>query len=179
MKLAVLFCLVCMFAVYSAQSATLYRWVDADGKVHFTDQPPPPAAAKQVEARRTGSRPAADAQQSYATRLAAKNFPVVLYNSSCGEACTKAREHLVKRGIPFSEKDASTPVANAELTKLVGNATVPTLAIGQATQLKGYEAAAWEAALDDAGYPRNAAPRARPTQPETTGAQKQAPGGMQ
>ncbi|MDD5329395.1 MAG: glutaredoxin family protein [Sulfuricella sp.] len=181
MKLAVFFCLFCMFAVYSAQSATLYRWVDADGKVHFTDQPPPPAAAKQLEERTIGTRPADDAQQPYATRLAAKNFPVVLYNANCGEACTKAREHLAKRGVPFTEKDAGTPEANAELKKLVGSATVPVLAVGKVTQLKGYETGAWDAALDDAGYPKYAASpvKSRPTPPPTGGAPKQAPGGVQ
>ena len=28
----------------AAGVAQVYQWVDAEGKVHFTDQPPPPSA---------------------------------------------------------------------------------------------------------------------------------------
>lgn len=165
MKLAVFFCMLCMFAVYSAQSASLYRWVDFDGKVHYSEQPPPPSAARKVEEKTLGTPPADDVQLPYATRLAAKNFPVTLYNSECGEPCTKAREHLTQRGVPFNEKDAGTAEVHAELKKLIGALEVPVLAVGTVTRLKGYNPGAWNAALDEAGYPKNA-PFPRPKQKE-------------
>jgi glutaredoxin len=145
-----------MFAVYSAQSASLYRWVDTDGKVHYTEQPPPPSAARKIEEKTLGTLPTDVAPLPYATRRAAKSFPVTLYNSECGEACTKAREHLTKRGIPFNEKNAGTPEVQAELKKLIGALEVPVLAVGTVTRLKGYEAEAWNTALDEAGYPKSA-----------------------
>lgn len=156
MKLAVFFCIFCMFAVYSAQSASLYRWVDKDGKVHYTEQPPPPSSAMKIEEKDIGSPPTDTDPLPYATRLAAKNFPVTLYNSECGDACAKAREHLTKRGIPFNEKDAGTPEVQVELKKLIGALEVPVLAVGAGTRLKGYEADAWNVALDQAGYPKSA-----------------------
>ena len=178
MKLAVFFCLLCMFAVYSAQSASLYRWVDNDGKVHYTEQPPPPSAARKVEERAIGTAPADDGQLPYATRMAVKNFPVTLYSSGCGDACTKAREHLTRRGVPFSEKDAGVPAVQAELKKLIGALQVPVLAVGTVTRLTGYEEGAWNNALDDAGYPKSAPfLRPRPKEPAKTdakGAQKPA-----
>jgi len=181
MKLAVFFCIFCMFAVYSAQSASLYRWVDADGKVHYTDQPPPPNAAKRVEEKKIHTRSADDVQLPYATRLAAKNFPVTLFNSDCGEVCTKARAHLAARGIPFGEKNASSPEVAEELRKLVGGLVVPVLVVGRAIRLKGYEAAAWDAALDEAGYPRSApavgAKQKAPAPAEAKGGQQSATGG--
>lgn len=181
MKLAVFFCIFCMFAVYSAQSATLYRWVDTDGKVHYTERPPPPSVAKKVEEKTLGTAPADDGQLPYASRRAAKNFPVTLYNSDCGEACTRAREHLTKRGIPFNEKNAGTAEIQAELKKLIGALEVPVLAVGTATRLKGYEAGAWDAALDEAGYPKSAPyMRPKPKEPakaDAKGEQKPAPGG--
>lgn len=181
MKLAAFFCLLCMFAVYSAQSASLYRWVDAEGKVHYTEQPPPPSAAKKVEEKTIGTPPADDGQLPYATRVAAKNFPVTLYNSGCGDACTKAREHLTRRGVPFNEKDAGTPEVQAELKKLIGALEVPVLTVGTVTRLKGYEAGAWNAALDEAGYPKSAPfQRAKPKEPakaDAKGEQKPATGG--
>lgn len=179
MKLAVLFCILCMFAVFSAQSASLYRWVDADGKVHYTDQPPP-ASARQIEEKKLGSRPTDEAQLPYATRLAMKNFPVTLYNSDCGEVCTMARDHLVKRGIPFSEKDAGTLEVRAELKKLIGAVEVPVLAVGKVTRLKGYDAAAWDAALDEAGYPKSApAGKPKPAQADGKGGEQKPAAGKQ
>ena len=156
MKLAVFFCIVCMFAACSAQAAPLYRWVDTSGKVHYTDQPPPPSAASKVEEKTLGTPAANNVQLPNAARLAAKNFPVPLYNSECGETCTKAREHLTKRGIPFNEKNAGTPEIQTELMALIGALEVPVLAIGTVTRLKGYEPGAWNAALDEVGYPKNA-----------------------
>ena len=131
MKLAVFFCIFCMFAVYSAQSAPLYRWVDADGKVHYTEQPPPPSAPGRSRKNHWHASRRMTILLPYASRLAAKNFPVTLYNSGCGEACTKAREHLTKRGVPFNEKDAGTPDVQAELKKLIGALEVPVLAVGR------------------------------------------------
>lgn len=169
MKLAVFFCMLCMFAVYSAQSASLYRWMDLDGKVHYSEQPPPPSAARKVEEKTLGTPPADDVRLPYATRLAAKNFPVTLYNSGCGDACAKAREHLTQRGVPFNEKDAGTPEVQAELKKLIGTLEVPVLAVGTVTRLKGYNPGAWNAALDEAGYPKSAPfPRPKPKQPAPT-----------
>lgn len=169
MKLAVFFCVLCMFAVYSAQSASLYRWVDADGKVHYTERPPPPSAARKVEEKTLGTPSADDGQLPYASRLAAKNFPVTLYNSECGEACAQAREHLTRRGVPFNEKDAGTAEIRAELKKLIGTLEVPVLAVGTAVRLKGYEAGAWDAALDEVGYPKSIPlPRAAPKKPAKT-----------
>lgn len=163
MKLAVFFCIFCMFAVYSAQSAPLYRWVDLDGKVHYSEQPPPPSTARKVEEKILGTPPADDGQLPYASRLAAKNFPVTLYSSECGEPCTRAREHLTQRGVPFNEKNAGTPEVQAELKKLIGALEVPVLAIGTAIRLKGYEPGAWNTALDEAGYPKSAPyPRPKP-----------------
>lgn len=37
--------------------AELYKWVDADGKVHYSDRQPPAAAKKQETLRTTAARP--------------------------------------------------------------------------------------------------------------------------
>jgi glutaredoxin len=127
--------------------------VDSQGNVHYSDQPPPPTA-KGVEEKQIQGGASSDAALPYATREAAKNFPVTLYNTNCGEPCTQAREYLLKRGIPFEEKDASTTPVQEELRKLAGALQVPVLAIGRMEPLKGFGAEQWGAALDAAGYPR-------------------------
>jgi hypothetical protein len=153
--------LLCCTLAGLAQAGELFRWVDADGKVHYTDQPPPASAKKVEEKKLTGST-IDTSQLPYATQQAVKKSPVTLYANDCGEPCTQARNHLTQRGIPFSSKNPQTSPTDAEaLTKLVGAAYVPVLVVGNAVS-KGYEKGAWDAALDTAGYPKNAPPRKAP-----------------
>jgi len=138
--------------------ANLYRWVDAEGKVHYTDQPPP-VSAKNVQQKDFGGNVIEGDQMPYATQMAAKRYPVVLYASNCGEACNLAREHLKKRGIPYTAKNPETPADSEALKKLIGGLEVPVLVVGNTSPQKGYEAGAWDAALDAAGYPKSAVVR--------------------
>lgn len=139
-----------------APAAELYRWVDENGKVHYSDTPPPPQARK-AERKRLGDRPA-DANLPYAVQQAMKNFPLTLYTAKeCGDACKQATAHLVRRGAPYTERDARDPDTAQALEKLTGGKLeVPVLTVGRST-LRGYEEGAWNTALDSAGYPRTAA----------------------
>lgn len=169
MKLAVFFCFLCMFMVFAAQSAqagSLYRWIDAAGNVHYTDQPPAQSVGD-IQEKKLAKPAPASAQTPYATQAAAHNFPVTLYTTQCGETCTRAREHLNKRGIPFSEKNPTEPDVREALKKLTGSAEVPVpmLVVGKATPIKGYGAESWDAALDVAGYPKAVAAKAPAAKP--------------
>jgi glutaredoxin len=149
----------------AAAQAEFYRWVDADGNVHYSDQPPP-ADIKQVEKKKaTGGKPS-DAPLPYVLQQAVKNFPVTLYSSECGDACARARALLAKRGVPYTEMDATDPSAQQELRKLTGGALeVPVLKVGR-NALRGFEEGKWNASLDAAGYPQTAMiPPRPPTKP--------------
>jgi glutaredoxin len=142
-------------AVFAAQ---LYRWVDQNGRVEWRDTPPP-ATAKKVEQRNVGGSTIDTSSLPYATQVAAKNFPVTLWTAKCGTTCDQAKAHLVRRGVPFTEKDAQADVDAFE--KLTGGSDVPVLYVGR-TQLKGYAAPQYDAALDTAGYPTSAPPGSKP-----------------
>lgn len=140
----------------SAQAATLYKWVDADGRVHYTDQPPAPGA-KVTEARAAPSSAAsggADATLPYALRTPAARYPVTLYSSPECDACGAARAHLAARGVPFSEKLLKT-TADVDAFRQLGFAreAVPALAVGREKTV-GFEAEGWNRLLDAAGYPK-------------------------
>lgn len=164
MKSWVLFPILVLACV--AAQAQLYRWVDADGKVHYSDEPPP-ANIKQVEKKKmTGGKPS-DAPLPYALQQAVKNFPVKLYSSECGDACTRAHEFLAKRGIPYTDMDATNPAVQEELTKLTGGTLkVPVLKVGREAVI-GFEEGKWNSSLDVAGYPQTAVipPLIKPTKP--------------
>lgn len=135
--------------VYAGQ---MYRWTDEEGRVHYTDQPPP-LSAKTAETKKLGDK-APDPSLPFPVQLAIKNFPVTLYNINCGAVCTSATKLLDKRGVPYTNVNASDPEAKEALGKLTGGKLeVPTLVVGKQV-LRGFEAGAWDAALDSAGYPR-------------------------
>ena len=145
-----------MFALAcAAVQAEVYRWVDEAGKVHYSDQAPP-ANIKQVEKKKAAGGKPSEAPLPYGLQQAVKNFPVTLYSSDCGDACTRARQLLVKRGIPYAEMDATSPETQEELRKLTGGPIeVPVLTVGR-DALRGFEEGRWNTSLDAAGYPRTA-----------------------
>lgn len=142
--------------LYGAQ---LYRWVDEKGNVEWRDTPPP-ATAKKVEQRSIYTSTIPASELPYSLQLAVKNFPVTLWATDCGNLCDRARAHLVKRGVPYTDKD---PQADFEGFKKVsgGGGEVPLLIVGS-TRLKGYLESEWNSTLDLAGYPKTALVAVKP-----------------
>jgi uncharacterized protein DUF4124 len=172
-----LFFLAALLISATAGAGSMYRWVDSDGKVHYSDQPPPTSAnPQQIERMRMGIAVRDSSQLPYATQLAAKNFPVTLYVTECGEPCTLGRDLLRKRGIPYTEKNPQQPDQQKELSTLLsGQLEVPVLKVGS-NLVRGYNEGQWQSALDVAGYPQSAgalAPAAKP--PPKTGVSKAKP----
>lgn len=135
---------------------TTYKWVDEHGRVHYSDQPPPPNA-KKVEEKKIDDNTIETRELPYAVREAARKHPVTLYASACGEPCDKARELLKTRGVPFNEKNPEKPELSEELKKLTGALEIPVLQVGQSKVLKGFEQGQWHRELDAAGYPKASA----------------------
>lgn len=154
----------------TVQAAQLYRWVDDKGRVEWRDTPPP-ASAKTVERRSVGGSVIQTSGMPFSVQQAVKSFPVTLYVTDCGEGCSKARAHLNRRGLPYTEKN---PQADMEAYKKLtgGSLEIPLLLIGR-EQLRGYEEGTWDAALDAAGYPRSVA--VRPPSPAPAPAPAAAP----
>ena len=164
MKTRHIVALCCTIAASAALAqSTVYRWVDKDGKVHFSDSPPP-ADARQSSQKTMGGG-YVERELPYGVQQAMKKNPVTLYTApSCGEPCGSARNLLSERGIPFTERNAGGSAAvQKDLKELVGGLEVPVLVIG-GNPIKGYDNGQWSLALDDAGYPRTRAPGQAPTQ---------------
>ncbi len=137
---------------------TTYRWIDKEGKVHYTDRPPAAGEAAKVERKRPALL-GADQTASYTLRKATEDYPVTLYTQTdCGDVCKQARDHLGRRGVPFSEKAVTTEDDLKALRTLVGEGEliVPVIQVGNKSA-RGYLASNWDSLLDAAGYPRAAA----------------------
>lgn len=147
--------LACFVASGPAQ-AQQYRWVDKDGKLQFTDAPPP-AGAKDVRKIERAAPPPAQASTEaplpYEIARLQADFPVTLYTSpSCKEVCELPRAALNKRGVPFKEVQAWNKETIDELKRVSGANEVPVLTVGRDI-LRGFEQGAFDAMLDGAGYP--------------------------
>jgi arsenate reductase-like glutaredoxin family protein len=146
-----------LLACAGLASAQQYRWTDDQGRVHYGDTPPP-ASAKDVQRKKSGSAaPQARTQSARVTLYTAPN---------CTTPCRDARRVLDERGVVFTEVSVSDPASIAELKQAVGTDRIPALVIGTQA-LVGFSPATWSAALDAAGHPRLPAsavkPRALPT----------------
>ena len=153
-----LFLIVLCALASAALAQEMFRYVDKDGRVVYSDAPPPPDASK-VQRKRLGGNYIDTSEPPYAFQNAQQRNPVTLYSGACGPTCDMARALLNRRGVPFLDIDPSQPGEAAKMREAIGDMVVPVLLIGSAITLKGFEEGAWQSALDTAGYPKTPPPR--------------------
>lgn len=154
-RLAALAALVSCASLWGiASQAQVYRIVGPDGKVTFTDRPPAEAAATPAPTvGLSGGGGGSTSTLPLEVRNAASRFPVTLYTASDCAPCVAARNHLVNRGIPFTERTVSTNEDIKALANLAGEARLPFATIG-GQHVNGYSDQEYASYLDAAGYPR-------------------------
>lgn len=150
--------------------AQLYKWVGPDGKVNYTDTPPP-ASVKQVEKKAAQSGGSAYTGLPYELAELAKSHPVTLFSGPQCSPCDSGRQLLNARGIPFTEKTVASN-EDIEQLKKAGGDSLPLVLIGRNKQV-GFQKNAWDAALTAAGYPESSKlpksfsnPKAEPAAPK-------------
>jgi glutaredoxin len=133
----------------------MYKHVDANGRVTFSDKPPSPSTGGKAEpvAQRaqTGS---GGVPLPLELREAAERYPVTLFSGPNCEPCDAGRNLLVRRGVPFAERTVTSQADGEALRRLGGDQSLPLMTIG-GQQVKGYSDIEWGQFLDAAGYPRS------------------------
>ncbi len=159
MRFTIVAFVVIFLTIYTVDSgAAIYKWVDNDGTVHFTDSPPADANAREVNPepnRLEGYGKAPERKQvsdqsapSVAKNLQPVDLPIVelFVTSWCGY-CKKAEAYFTRKNIPFVkydiEKDQTAARRKASLTQSRG---VPFVLIGD-VGIPGYSEAAFDKAL--------------------------------
>lgn len=141
----------------AACAQPLYRSIDAQGRVTFSDRAPS-TAARPVEAPSGNDIDTGAAALPFELRQLVQRYPVTLYTQRDCAPCDEGRSMLRSRGIPFQERTVNTNLEIEALQRLSGQTGLPLLAIGS-QQLRGYADAQWSQYLDAAGYPgRNSLP---------------------
>ncbi|OGB14378.1 MAG: NrdH-redoxin [Burkholderiales bacterium RIFCSPLOWO2_12_67_14] len=184
--------LLCALAASSALAQGVYRIVGPDGRVTYSDQPPP-ANAEVKPVSSGGSTASANAPLPFELRQVAGRYPVTVYTGKDCAPCNSGRNLLNARGIPYSEKTVDSKEDVEALKRLSGDTSLPFITIG-GQQIKGYSDAEWTQYLDAAGYPKQStlpttyrrpaasplvavkpAPAARPASPENASREPAAP----
>jgi glutaredoxin len=137
--------------VSASAHAQLYRWVGPDGKVTYSDTPPP-SSAKQVEKKDVGASGPNTSNFPYELAQAVKNSPVTLYTTAKCAPCDDARTMLKTRGIPYSEKTVNNYDEVTKFKQIAPDGQFPFLTVGSQKQ-KGFESNGWDTLLNNAGYP--------------------------
>ena len=154
----------------AAPAHAVYKIVGPDGKVTYSDTPPPPGSDAKVKpvAVDGGSGGPSLVGLPYELQQAAGTYPVTLYTGKSCRPCDEGRQLLRQRGIPFAEKTlGGTTADQAALQRVAGTSNVPVLTVGQ-QQLKGLTPGEWHSFLDAAGYPRDSKLPASYRQPVPT-----------
>jgi glutaredoxin len=146
--------LVLLMACAGAQAQTVYRIVGPDGKVTFSDRAPDNASKSTTSTTNpaTGATGGTAGLPLELSRVV-QRFPVTLYTSSDCAPCVSARNLLISRGVPFTERTVSSNEDLDALRKLSGDTSLPYGTIG-GQRMAGYSDSEWIQNLDAAGYPK-------------------------
>jgi Domain of unknown function (DUF4124) len=144
----------------AAQVQQVYRYIDVDGRVVYSDKPPPPTA-KDAQTKRIGGNSIGTSDLSFATQQAQERYPVTLYTFACGVICDTAQALINKRGVPHTVIDVSQGDGADRLKRLTGGLDAPAMQVGD-QYATGFNEGKWQGMLTDAGYPKTPAPRTTP-----------------
>lgn len=131
-------------------TAGVYKWTDAQGRVHYSDSPPPDQKAAQVKIKVNSISGPAVVSAFKAGSPAAKER-VRLYTTSWCGYCKKAKAQLAARRVPFDEIDVETSDSGQREFASIGGRGVPVILVGD-QRMDGFDAGRLDAMLQTAGY---------------------------
>lgn len=141
--------------------AEVAKWIDALGRVHYSERPPTGIKSDRAALRGTVSvgdgisvvpeSAASPAGEPVINIAAPRQGEVWIYTTpSCGY-CRRAEEHLRRKGIPFTAKDITKYSAYKAEFRALGSRGVPVTLAGK-QRINGYSTEAFEAFLKSAGF---------------------------
>ncbi len=139
--------------MYAAGPAAgqVYKWIDEDGRVRFSDKAPDKAPDKEqaIQAETITIKPIANSIESPTVSVsdflqnaeltreqarkkkASRDRPVVMYSTAWCGVCKRARQYFVANNIPFSEYDIEkTERGRKDYARLNGTG-IPIILVGK------------------------------------------------
>lgn len=131
----------------SAQGQTVYRTQGANGQAVFSDRPS--VDAKTIPMRSNASP---DATLPYDLQQVIQRYPLVLFTTRECPPCGEARGWLMKRGLPFSERQVNTQEEQQAFQLQSSSMRMPQFRVGEQV-LTGFDKQNWGRYIAAAGYP--------------------------
>ena len=136
-----------------AASQTIYRWVDGNGRVHYTSEKPPEGAKGAALQSRISSYSGTPvvSGKAPAPAAAAARAEVKMYSTDWCGYCRQAREYFARNGIRYTEVDIEKSAAARSEYDRLGGRGVPVILVG-AQRMNGFSEPSMSALLKSAGY---------------------------
>ena len=132
--------------------AEIYRWVDENGKVHFSDEKPEKTRVEQVKVQLNSFEGLSISDSDFID--ARLNRQVVMYSATWCGYCRKARNYFQKKGIPFKEYDIENSSKGRRDYARMNGQGVPIIFVGQ-KRIQGFRAEQFQAIYDVAASKQN------------------------
>jgi glutaredoxin-like YruB-family protein len=119
-----------------AQAQTVYKWVDAQGKVHYSEYPPARGDAAALDLHVTSYEGPAAVEDI--TNVAGGRS-VTLYTTSWCGICKRAKAHLDRKGVSYRAVDIEQDRSARDEFKRLGGRGVPLIVVGNRS-MHGFDA---------------------------------------
>lgn len=139
-----------VFAALAASAAvaeSVYKWKDGQGRVHYSNEPPPPATGA-AKVRLVIPSFGGPAEVSAA---GGRGNGVVLYGTEACGHCKAARQYLAQWRIPYADYDVEKDAAARAAFQQLGGRGVPVILVGN-QRMDGFNAERLADMLGNAGY---------------------------
>lgn len=121
--------------------AEIYKWVDENGKTHFSDIKPAGQASREIRLR---PMPPASRGPGGATETPVNTRHVTLYATSWCGYCAKARQHFRANNIPYTEHDIEKSESARRMYDQLGGNGVPVILVGD-RRMNGFSVSGFNA----------------------------------
>ena len=134
---------VTLLIIAIPSSAEIYKWVDEDGQIHFSDQKPENHVVTEIEVE-IGSYQSVsyDAFEVDRSISAAGAKVVILSASWCG-SCKKAKKYFRKNRIRYTDYDIEKSSRGKRLFEKMGATGVPVIIVGD-KRMNGFSESGFE-----------------------------------
>ena len=123
--------LLALFLAFPA-SAGVYKWTDAQGRIHYGDAPPLAARTTQLRLQ-TYTGPVQVSQAIGA------DSGVTIYTTEWCGVCKRAKAFLKQNGVPYREWDVEKTDYGAIKFRQLGGSGVPLITVGS-EKMMGFDA---------------------------------------
>jgi len=123
--------LLSLFLAFPA-FAGVYKWTDAQGRIHYSDAPPAAARTTQLKLQ-TYTGPVQVSQ------VIGADSGVTIYTTEWCGVCKRAKAFFKQNGVPFREWDMEKSDYAAAKFKQLGGGGVPVITVGS-EKMMGFDA---------------------------------------